>query len=81
MSEHLQTVSEDTIARGIEQGLRAVLNDRGLVESFWERGYSELTKHAGNNASQWVGRRILISIIGALTVAGIVWLVRTGNLK
>lgn len=81
MTDQLVTQSEEAISRGVERGLRAVLSDRVLVESFWEKGYDELTKHAGNNASQWIGKRILVSIIGALVVAGIVWLVKTGNLK
>jgi hypothetical protein len=81
MSDVRDSSAEDAVSRGVERALRSVLADQHLVESFWEKGYAELTKHAGNNASQWVGRRILVSIIGALTVAGIVWLVKTGNLK
>ena len=71
----------EMIAASVERALRRVLSDPELRRQFWEAGYRELTEHAGNNASQWVGKRLLTSAILALTTALIVWLVRSGNLK
>jgi hypothetical protein len=76
---HDVQTSED--AKAFEMALRRVLSDDDLVKSFWHRGYQELTAHAGNGASQWVGRRILTTIVVAVVTAGVVWLVKTGSLK
>lgn len=71
----------DTHAQAFEVALRRVLADDDLVKGFWHRGYQELTNHAGNGASQWVGRRILTALIVAGVTAGLVWLIKTGSLK
>jgi len=76
LSRELRNVSE-----AMELALRNVAQDKGLIAAFWKRGYEELTSHAGNNASQWIGKRLLTSVVLALTTAAIVWLVRSGNLK
>jgi hypothetical protein len=68
-------------AQAFEIAMRHILDDDELVRSFWHRGYKELTDHAENGASQWVGRRILTAIIVAVVTAGVVWLVKSGNLK
>lgn len=71
----------DMIAGGVERAIRRVLNDPETARQFWASGYEELSKHASNNASQWVGRRLLTALIIAMTTAGLVWLVKTGALK
>jgi hypothetical protein len=67
--------------RSFELAIRRVLDDDDLVRSFWQRGYKELADHAGNGASQWIGRRILTAFVVAAVTAGTVWLVKSGNLK
>lgn len=71
----------DDMPAAFEAAFRRVLADDALVKSFWQRGYKELTDHAGNGASQWVGKRILTALIVAVVTAGVVWLVKTGALK
>lgn len=71
----------EMIASSVERAIRRVLADPEMARQFWESGYEELAKHAGNNASQWVGRRLLTTLILAVTTAGIIWLVKTGALK
>ena len=66
---------------GFESALRKVLSDPQVTTEFWRRGYEELTNHASNNASQWVGKRILVALVVALTGAAIVWLVKNGAIK
>jgi hypothetical protein len=75
------SVMPDMIAASVERALRRVLSDQTLRKQFWEAGYNELSNHAGNNASQWIGKRLLTSAAIALTTALIVWLVRSGGLK
>ena len=72
---------EAAIARGVQDGLRAAMNDQALVTSFWATGFDELATHSGNHASQWIGKRLLTSLIVAITIAGITWLVQTGRFK
>ena len=64
-----------------EAALRRVLSDDEVVRKFWHRGYVELTSHAGNGASQWVGRRLLTTAVVAIVTAGMVWLVKSGAIK
>jgi hypothetical protein len=75
------SVMPEMIASSVERALRRVLSDKELRKQFWEAGYQELSVHAGNNASQWIGKRLLTSAAIALTTALIVWLVRSGGLK
>jgi hypothetical protein len=71
----------DDMPAAFEAAFRRALSDETIVKSFWKRGYEELSSHAGNGASQWIGKRILTAIIVAVTTAGIVWLAKTGQLK
>ncbi len=71
----------EMIAGSVERAIRRALADPEMSRQFWAAGYEELSRHAGNNASQWVGKRLLTALIVALTTAGFVWLVKTGALK
>jgi capsular polysaccharide biosynthesis protein len=69
----------DMIAVSVERAMRRVLNDEELRRQFWAAGYRELEQHAGTNAAQWIGRRI-INIVIVATVAGVLaWFVVTGR--
>ena len=72
---------DERIAKAVETALRRVLSDEEVTRKFWERGFRELSDHANNHASQWVGKRILTTFVIAVTTAGIVWLVKTGAIK
>lgn len=66
------------IADGLASGVRQLLADDELVKKFWKRGFDEITGHSTNGASQWVGKRILTVILGAIFATAIVWSVKTG---
>ncbi len=72
---------DERIARAVELAMRRVLTDEELTKRFWERGFRELSEHAGNHSSQWVGKRLLTTMVVAMTTAGIVWLVKSGAIK
>lgn len=74
-------LTKHDIAEGIVQGLKQLAEDKEFMSAFWKHGYEELVTHTGNNASMWVGKRLLTAFVLALTVAGITWLVRSGGLK
>ena len=61
----------DQIARAVEIAMRRVLQDEDLRRQFWAAGYKEMSGHAGTAATQWVGRRILSAIGGALLAFGL----------
>ena len=61
----------DQLAVAVEKALRRVLADEQLRRDFWKAGYSELSQHATSGAVQWIGRRIVSAIGGALLAMGI----------
>lgn len=73
------------ISAGVSDGVTRALNDfmknPENVKAFWKAGYNELTDHAGNAASQWVGKRILTTLVVTAFTACLVWLLRTGAIK
>lgn len=75
------TMLPEMIASSVERALRRVMSDSELTHRFWQSGYEELVEQASNNASQWVGRRLLTAFVIAAVTAGIVWLVKTGGIK
>lgn len=69
--EHHKDEGAERMARAMEMALRRVLTDAEVRRDFWRAGYEEMSKHATTGAAQWVGRRIVSSIGGALLAAGI----------
>jgi len=76
-----EPASGDEIEQAVETALRRVLADKELRAQFWKDGYIEFVSHAGNNASQWFGKRILTAIIAAIVTTGLIWLVKIGGIK
>lgn len=66
---------------GFLEGVKVLMQDKDFAKSFWQQGYEQLTQHAGNGASQWVGKRILTALVVAVTTACVIWLVKTGAIK
>jgi len=69
------------IGTEVEASIRRALADEKLRAEFWEAGYIELEKHAGTNAAQWLGRRLINILITAALAASIAWVVMTGRIK
>ena len=78
-------MSEDAIRQAVSDGLvdgaKRLSQDKDFCERFWETGFKHLKTHSTNHASQWVGKRILTAFIAAAVTAGIIWLVKTGQIK
>ena len=72
---------ESVVARGFEQGLRKVLNDPEITAKFWAGGFEHFSDHASNNASQWVGKRLLTAALFAAMGLMVTWLVKIGAFK
>lgn len=69
--EHQHDDGTERMARAMEMALRRVLTDPEVRRQFWRTGYEEMSAHASTSAAQWVGKRIVSSIGGALLAAGI----------
>ena len=71
------------IERATETAVRRALADGPSIRVSvdWEAGYRELEKHAGENAAQWLGRRLWNILITAAIAGAIAWLVMTGRIK
>jgi hypothetical protein len=59
------------LRKAFRGALEDVLDDENRTAKFWRAGYEELTKHATTGATQWVGKRLVSAIGGALLAAGI----------
>lgn len=81
-TKHLEdTRITEAVAAGVTQAVTALLRDKELMHEFWQMGYEQMTGHAGDGASKWVGKRILAAAIAALFIWSMTWLVRNGALK
>lgn len=72
---------ERRVAEGVRRGIRESLDDQELTARLWKAGYEELSRHAGDNAARWIGRRILVSFATVAFVVSLTYLVKTGSLK
>lgn len=80
MEDRYNNVRED-VRQGVLEGIKAAVADPELMEKFWHNGYDRLVHHGSSNANQWVGKRILTWLITSITIAGLIWLVRSGAIK
>ena len=69
------------VSNGVVEGARRLAEDSDFAERFWRTGFEHLSRHSGNHASQWVGKRILTAIVASAVTAGVIWLVKSGYLK
>lgn len=69
------------IARGVVIGMKELINDKEVMKEFSKVLYDELTGHTINNTSQWIGKRLLTMIVSGVTIAGLVWLIKTGRIQ
>ena len=69
------------VSAGVVAGLKELASDAEFIERFWLHGYKHLSEHVTNGTTQWVGKRILTTIILAAVTAGIIWLVKSGAIR
>jgi hypothetical protein len=83
LDEHDRMLEEmpKALRSALADALRDVLGDKELRSEFWKAGYEELSSHASNGASQWVGKRILIAAVTAVFVLSLGWLVKNGWIR
>ena len=69
------------VAQGVYDGVQKLMEDPQVMQQFWGRGYNAFVQRAGDDSSQWIGKRILTLFLGAVLVASVVWMVKSGVLK
>ena len=72
---------QQAVSDGVVEGARRLANDSDFAERFWRTGFEHLSKHSANHASQWIGKRLLTSLIVACVTAGLIWLAKHGGIK
>ena len=70
-----------SVRQGMVDAAELVLADKERVKRFWRVGFEELSTHASNESSQWIGKRLLTGLIVAIVTAGVAWLIQTGRWK
>lgn len=80
-SQMSSTDIEQAVKNGMVAGIAELMRDEATIKAFWKSGYEELAGQAQNNATQWVGKRVLTAISAAVFVGLLVWSVKTGHLK
>jgi len=81
MSEDEKAALTAAVQAGVHSGFKALMDDEEAVEKFWKGGYEEMTKHASNASSQWVGKRILAGAVTAVFIWAATWLFKNGGIK
>lgn len=69
------------VQSGIVAGIGQLIRDEKTINEFWKSGYDQLTVRAHNNATQWIGKRILTAISAGVFIAVLVWSVKNGHIK
>ena len=74
-------VMKTQITEAIVDALKRVADDPEFSKRFWQRGFIELSGHASNTTSQWIGRKIAIWVATAMLGWLVVYLVKSGAIK
>ena len=72
---------QEAVAAGVVSGIKSLANDADFIEHFWLQGYKQMSIHVTNGTSQWVGKRIITTIVLSLVTAGVIWLVKSGAIR
>ena len=78
--ETLQLDLEKKVQAGLVAGVREVIKDDELMQQLSAKLSTNLFVHGGQQASQWIGNRILTAAVIAITGFGVAWLVRNGKI-
>jgi len=71
----------ETITEAIVDALKRTADDPEFSKRFWQRGFVELSGHASNAGSQWIGKKIMVWAATALLGWLVIYLVRSGAIK
>ncbi len=76
----LRTGIEAHVSAGVSQGIRSIVADEAFMKELSEKMSYRFLAFGGNQASQWVGKRILTAAVVAVTGFGVAWLVKNGKI-
>ena len=78
--EKLPHLIEERVAAGIVSGVRQVVDNQELMHELAAKLSTRLIAQSGQQASQWLGNRILTAALLAVTGFGLAWLVKNGKI-
>lgn len=67
------------VSAGVVDGIKTLLADERAIKEFWRGGYTELSEHTSNGATQWVGKRILTWFVTGIFTLAAVYLLTKGT--
>lgn len=68
-AEHLS----ERVAIGVVQGMELLMTDERIIDSFWQRGYQSFARHGSDNAARWIGSRLWVAVVMAVSIGWFVW--------
>lgn len=71
---------ENSVAKGIEAGMKALANDDEFVTKFWSTGYCKLSNHAGEAIQKSLGKRMLAALGGLLFTVAVWAIAKSGKI-
>lgn len=71
---------QEQVRAGMVAGMREIIKDDELMQQLSAKLSTNLFVHGGQQASQWLGNRILTAAVIALTGFGVAWLVKNGKI-
>ena len=78
---HTPAEFREHVTAAIVEALKRTADDPEFSKRFWQRGFIELSGHASNAGSQWIGRKIAIWAATALLGWLLIYLVKSGAIK
>jgi hypothetical protein len=71
---------EHHVSAGVSQGIRSIVADEVFMKDLSEKMSYRFLAFGGEQASQWLGKRILMAAVIAVTSAGLIWLAKNGKI-
>lgn len=69
----LTEADKQALADILEERIRKLLKDGTLIKAIYKEGYEELSQHALDNFSLWIGRKIVMLVAGTVFTAILAW--------
>ena len=79
--EQIRQAVKEGAADGVRAGMAATLSDSDALDRFSHGLFDRLAKRGGEQASQWVGKRLLTAALVAMLGFTVAWLAKLGVFK
>lgn len=73
----LTDADKEAIADIFEECIRKLAKDETFTKIVYKDGYDELSQHALDSLSLWIGRKVVVLVTGAVVTAVLAWALLT----